>query len=91
MSSLYGEYKKDAELKKLQYEHLNSSDKSIIDNVKQLYALSEMLEKVNYENCFLRENNKKLTQENSELKKQMEQIQKSIVEHTNNSLNEFHL
>lgn len=81
ISSLYGEFKTEKELKKLQYEYLKDNDKNIIDSINKISALGESLEKVNYKNLTLKEENRKLIEENIKLKEQLAQYQQP--EHTN--------
>lgn len=82
LTSLSGKLDSDKELKKLQYEYLNYNDKSIIESIKNISSLGEILQKVNYENVELKQqyhNSKieieKLTQENAELKNKLIQYQ----------------
>ena len=78
ISYLYGEFNTDRELKRLQYEYLKDNDKAVIDAVNKISVLGEALEKTNYENLALKaeveelkQENKKVVQENIKLKEQL--------------------
>lgn len=89
ISYLYGEFNTDRELKKLQYEYLKDNDKTIIDAVNKISVLGEALEKTNYENATLKDENEKIVQENIKLKKQLAQY--INLEHDNKQTQTMHL
>lgn len=89
ISYLYGEFNTDRELKKLQYEYLKDNDKTIIDAVNKISVLGEALEKTNYENAALKDENEKIVQENIKLKKQLAQYINP--EHDNKQTQTMHL
>ncbi len=59
----------------MQYEYLNDNNKIIIDNIRKISNLGDVLEKVNYENKQLKLKNKELLNENSELKSELKKSQ----------------
>lgn len=73
--SLNHKFDSDKEQKKMQYEYLNDNNKIIIDNIRKISNLGDVLEKVNYENKQLKLKNKELLNENSELKSELKKSQ----------------
>ena len=93
ISYLYGEFNTDRELKRLQYEYLKDNDKAIIDAVNKISVLGEALEKTNYENAALKaeveelkQENKKVVQENIKLKEQLFENQNKQTNHLTQNL-----